>query len=208
MASEIQKFGIIEQSAIREIANIGLGHATTALSSMTGRPFNMSVPDAEQMTLEEIPLKLGGGEALAVGIYMPFVGDTNGHIAFLLPFESAQSLWTMLLGMKPETPAEMDDLYNSAIIEVGNIINSSFLSAISDMTNLRMESTPPMICADMSVAVLNAVICQAAHVDSEALAIRTSIHDEESSVEGFFVFIPTVGGLRKVFNALGIEEAA
>lgn len=200
--------GGLGQSAVREIANIGLGHATTALATMTGKAFNMSVPDAESIALEQIPERLGGGEHVVAGIYMPIAGEVEGHIAFLLPWSSAQALWRMLLQDCPDDLSGLDALYASALMEVGNIIDSSFLCAISDMTSLRMESTPPNLCVDMGHAVLQAIVCEASRSDAAALAIRTTISDETSQVEGFFVFIPTVGGLKKVFASLGIPEAA
>jgi len=94
------------------------------------------------------------------------------------------------------------------MLEIGNIINGSFLSAISDMTNLSLEATPPSMCVDMCEAVLGSIVTEASRADHSALAVRTVITDESGGVDGFFVFIPTVGGLRKLFTALGLPEAA
>lgn len=196
------------QSVVRELANIGLGHATTALANLTMRAFNMLVPRVESVPLEQIPYLLGGEESMAVGIYMPISGATGGHIAFMLDWRSAQSLWKMLLGAAPETPDTISDLDASALLEVGNIINSSFLSAISDMTDLSLESTPPAMSVDFSIAILSTVVNEAAMQDSVALSIQTVIHDYENSFDGYFLFIPTVGGLQTVFGKLGIAEAA
>lgn len=207
MASDLT-LGLMELSVVREMTNIGLGHATTALSDMTGRAFNMSVPDVESLSLEEIPTLLGGAESFSAGIYMPIEGDVSGHIAFLTPWASAQSLWKMLLGTFPASPDEISEMDASAILEIGNIINSSFLNAISDMTNLSMHATPPYFAVEMSAAILDAIVVEASAKDHVALAIRTVINDYEGSMEGFFVYIPSVGGLRHLFSTLGIAEAA
>lgn len=207
MASELT-LGLMELSVVREMTNIGLGHATTALSEMTGRAFNMSVPDVESLTLEEIPNLLGGAESFSVGIYMPIQGDVSGHIAFLMPWESARSLWKMLLGTEPASPHDIGEMDASAFLEIGNIINSSFLNAIADMTNLSMHATPPYLAVEMSAAILDAIVVEASSRDHVALAIRTVINELEGSIEGFFVYIPSIGGLRQLFSTLGIAEAA
>jgi chemotaxis protein CheC len=207
MASELT-LGLMELSAVREMTNIGLGHATTALSQMTGKAFNMSVPDVESVALEEIPNLLGGSEAYAAGIYMPIDGDVNGHIAFLMTWESTQALWKMLLGDAPWDPGQITEMEASALLEIGNIVNGSFLNALSEMTGLAMHATPPYLAIEMSAAILQAIVVEASYSEHYALSIRTSITDFDQSMEGFFVYIPSVGGLRTIFTSLGIAEAA
>jgi len=207
MASDLT-LGLMELSAVREMTNIGLGHATTALSQMTGKAFNMSVPDVESVALEQIPDLLGGGEARATGIYMPIEGDVSGHIAFLMNWESTLSLWRMLLGDAPWDPSQITEMEASALLEIGNIVNASFLNALSEMTGLSMHATPPYLAIEMSGAILDAIVVEACYSEHYALSIRTSITDYEGSMEGFFLYIPSVGGLRTIFKTLGIAEAA
>jgi len=207
MASEL-KLGLMELSVVKEMTNIGLGNATTALAEMTGKAFNMSIPEVESISLEEIPGLLGGVEQFAAGIYMPIEGDVSGHIGFLLPWPSVQTLWRLLLGSEPSEPHEVSEMDASTILEIGNIINGSFLNAIADMTNLSMHATPPLLAIEMTGAILDTIAVEASAYDHVALAIRTVISDFEGSFEGFFVYIPSVGGLRTLFSSLGIAEAA
>jgi len=207
MANEL-KLGLMELSVVKEMTNIGLGNATTALANMTGKAFNMSVPEVESIGLEEIPALLGGEEQFAAGIYMPIEGDVSGHIGFLLPWPSVQALWKLLLGAEPMEPHEVGEMEASTIMEIGNIINGSFLNAISDMTNLSMHATPPLLAIEMTGAILDTIAVEASSKDHVALAIRTVISDYEGGFEGFFVYIPSVGGLRTLFSSLGIAEAA
>lgn len=200
--------GELRESVIREIANIGLGHATTSLAEMTAKAFEMSVPFVESVVLESLPNRLGGGEQLTVGIYMPIDGEIGGHIAFLCQWTSAQELWRLLLGQTPGHVGEVGMLESSALIEVGNIINSSFLRAISDMTGLELLATPPTMSVDMAGSILSSIVIEASMDDCTALSIRTEIHDECHHIEGFFVFIPTTHGLERVFHMLGVSEAA
>lgn len=208
MSSETLKLGLLQLSAIRELANIGLGHAMTSLAELTGRSFNMTVPYAENVSLTNIPQMLGNGDEVTVGIYMPVEGDIEGHMAFLFPWPAAQNIWRMLLGNAPEEPGEITELEASAMIEVGNIINSSFLNAISDMTNYKLHATPPFVSIDFGVSILSAIVTEASIEEHAALAIETDILDDNDQATGIFLYIPTIGGLKLLFNALGILEAA
>ena len=208
MANEALNLGLMQLSAVKELANIGLGHATTSIAEMTQQPFYMSVPHAASIALEEIPLLMGGREELTVGIYMTVNGEVDGHIAFLYPWHSAQFFWRLLLGKAPENMEDVGELEASVMLELGNIINSSFLNAISDMSELPLHATPPLVSIEMAAAILQSIVLQACETDYAALSIETRIYDDSGEAEGFFLFIPTVGGLHKLFAKLGIPEAA
>lgn len=75
---------------LRELANIGTGHATTALSQMLdGKLFQLVVPDAQMLPFTEAADYMGGLEKVVVGIFVVISGDVQGHMACLHPLESA-----------------------------------------------------------------------------------------------------------------------
>ena len=96
----------------------------------------------------------------------------------------------------------------SAMLEVGNIINSNFLNAIADMTGFAMHATPSSLAVEMCSAIIDGIIVEASDKDHYALAIRTIINDGEGSIEGFFVYIPSAWGLQVMVSSLGLSEAA
>ena len=105
-------------------------------------------------------------------------------------------------------PEVIDELHASVMLEIGNILNSSFLNAISDMTQLKMHATPPVVSVDMAISVVSSIVCTAEEHESIALAVETSIYDEDSEVKGYFLCIPTIETLKRLFERLGIAEAA
>lgn len=203
-------FGLLETSAIREIANIGLGHATTALAEVSGKSFHMDIPEVATASLEDLPRLIGGDpEELTVGIRMPIEGDVTGETAFLFPWESARALWTMLLGTAPQSVEAIDELAASAMLEVGNILSSSFLSAISDLSGLRLQATPPQVSVDLLHSIVGSVVIEAEMSHAVALAIQTRLFSgADESTTGTFLYVPALDGLQRLFAALGIPEAA
>lgn len=209
MSQQGYELNLMEQSAVREMANIGLGHATTALATVTGKAFNMEIPNVETVAFERVPMMMGDPMAVTVGISMPFEGQVDGHTAFLFPWESAQLLWRSLLGTAPETPDDIDELSASAMLEIGNIVSSAFLNAISDMSQLSMHATPPMVSVDFMASIAGTIVNEAETSDAVALALETRLFGLDGcDITGFFLCIPSQQGLDSLFTGLGIRGAA
>ena len=69
----------LERDALREVANIGAGHAATALSQMTGRRIMISVPEVSVRRLEEVALLVGPPDTVIAGVLMHVMGDLTGR---------------------------------------------------------------------------------------------------------------------------------
>src|SRR5579883_3108659 len=154
MATTLENLDALRLDALKEVGNIGAGNAMTALATMIDQTVDMSVPRVGIVPLGEFAQMAGGPESLAAGVYMPVAGDAPGHVAFLLPAESAFRLADQLLGRPVGTTTSFEDLEFSALMEVGNILASSYLVAIGDMTGLNLLSSPPAIAIDMTAAIL------------------------------------------------------
>src|ERR1041384_7553493 len=58
----------LERDALREVANIGAGHAATALSQMTGRKIMISVPEVSVRALEQVAELVGPPDSCLGGV--------------------------------------------------------------------------------------------------------------------------------------------
>ncbi|MBS1717002.1 MAG: chemotaxis protein CheC [Armatimonadetes bacterium] len=207
MARREGHLNLLELSAVREISTIGLEHATTALSELTDRKLLISAPHAESLGIDDVSTLLGSAEAPAVGIYMEIAGDLEGHIAFFLSWDSALALWDILAGSRPKS-FDVSDKQVAALLEAGQKINESFLSAIAGMANLQLEARPPVLAIEMVGSIVESIAAEAEDKQSYLLSIKTRIRDEQGAIEGFFLYIPAAGGLQRLFQQLGIAEAA
>jgi chemotaxis protein CheC len=187
--------------ALREIANIGMGKASSALADLVGTTILIDVPQALCVPIGELSAVLHDPEQVTAGIYLQVTGDVSGHATFVFEVQSAHRLAATLLGV-PEVP--LDEVTASALMEVGNIMLSAHLTAISDFTGLQLLPSPPVMAVDMGGAILNAVIANMQHLDDFAVTIATDIYDPNQLISGTFVFLPEWGGIQKILQAIGM----
>src|SRR5256885_16456715 len=75
----------LQIDALREVANIGAGHAATALSQLTNRKIMISVPQINIVRLEEVPDLLGTPQDVVAAVLMHMLGDLTGRTLLLFP---------------------------------------------------------------------------------------------------------------------------
>ena len=69
------QYSDLQLDALRELANIGSGTASTALSSMLGRSVDISVPAALVLPMAEAVGTIGNAEDDVTGIVLSVVGE-------------------------------------------------------------------------------------------------------------------------------------
>jgi chemotaxis protein CheC len=194
-----------ELEILKEIGNIGAGNAITSLAKMISKRVDMEVPVTRILDFREIPSILGREDDIIVGILLPIVGDLRGFIMFVLNQSSAHSLVNILLGKQEiENSEDFSDIEISALKEVGNILVSSYISALSSLTNLRIVPQVPDISIDMAGAILSVPAINYGTVGDKVLYIETQFDDGTEKVVGEFFLISDVDSYGTLLRALGV----
>ncbi|MFA5517604.1 MAG: chemotaxis protein CheC [Desulfuromonadales bacterium] len=133
---------------LKEISNIGMGHAATALSQLIGESIFLRVPQLKITPIGDVPDLLGGPEQVVVGITLQMLGDARGSILLIFPRESAHRLLSRLLGEKEKTLI-LNELGASTLKEVGNILASAYLSALGSLLRMNLIPSIPLLAFDI-----------------------------------------------------------
>lgn len=189
---------------LKEIGNIGAGNATTAISNMLNLKIDMSVPQVELLPVEKITTAIGAEEEVIVGILLGVELDIDGSMMFLMDMTSAHHLVNRLMMRDYDYMEDFDEMDLSAIKEVGNIIASSYLSALSGLTNLTISPTVPFVAIDMAAAILSVPAVQFGLQGDNALMIKTKF-DDDLEMNGFFILMLEEESYQKILKALGIQ---
>lgn len=162
----------------------------------------MSIPKVWMISFEQIAEIAGGMEEPQVMIYLHVNGEAPGKAVFLFPLESAQSVLRGLFQSDQQMDL-LDELRQSALKEVGNILVSSFLMALTQLSGISMQASVPAIAVDMAGAGLGAILLEDGDLEDQVLFIDTELSGTPQ-IEGKFVFLLKQGGLEKLLGALGI----
>jgi len=196
----------LERDALREVANIGAGHAATALSQMTGSKIMISVPQVSIRPLEEVAGLVGPPETVIAGVLMHVMGDFTGRTLVVLGEDSARSLCTLLLKRQPPAPPGFDAMQQSTIKETGNILCSAYLNALSDFLGMMLLPSVPALVVDLAGAVLTTAYLNFGHDRDTVFCVETAFWIEGSSeaLTGQFLLLPDPPSLSAIFDAIRI----
>ena len=194
-----------QYDALREVANIGAGHAATALSTLTQHRVGITVPKVFVAPFDEVSQEVtsSGGRVVTVGMGM--LGDLRGRCLFLLREREAHALSDYLLGREVGTVKEMDTLEQSALRECGNILGGAFTAALSEMTGmLYLLSVPDLRVHDAGEEKNTVLGADPSH--QLALSVQTEFHVDsmEDAPFGFFLVLTDSAGVEAILTALRV----
>jgi chemotaxis protein CheC len=190
--------------AMREVANIGAGHAATALSQMTNRKIMITVPRVNVRPLEEACDLVGTPGEVIAGILMHMMGDLTGRALLMFPEQAARTLCDILLRRQPGTTQAFGEMERSSLKEAGNILASAYLNALSDFMGMMLVPSVPSLVIDLSGAVLTSAHLNFGHDRDYAFCVETSFRVEGASepLGGHFLLLPDIASLRSIFDAI------
>lgn len=178
-----------ELDRLRELTNIGAGHAATAFAQLVGRPCRMRVPTVRMLRAEAagsafVALARDDDRGRLCGVFFEVEGGLGGVIALLFPEESRDLLLRELAGVTASGEAAA-----SALREVGNILISHAVSAMADTLGARVLPSIPVLAMEDAASALASLVALRG-VGEASLRVETEISDAEGEYRGLLVFVP------------------
>jgi chemotaxis protein CheC len=192
--------------ALREVANIGAGHAATALSQMTGCTIMISVPTINIARLEDVPPQVSGPEEPVAAVLMHMLGDLTGRTLLVFPKPTAIRLSELMLRRPHGSSKDLGELEQSAIKEAGNILSGAYMNALSDFMGLMLLPSPPSLAVDMSDAVLTTAYLQFGSDRDYVFCVESEFYlqDIGERLRGFFLLLPDLASLQAILKAVRV----
>lgn len=198
----------LQLDALKEVGNIGSGNAATAFSQMLNNRVDITVPTVSVLDLNMVPELIGGPEIEVAGIYLKMMGAASGNILFILPTENAKNLIKAIAPSFFIQDEGYSELEQSVLCEIGNIISSSYLNALSQMTSMTLINSVPAFACDMAGAILSVILAEIGIKGDYALVIETNFLSAvlKEEKKGFFFLIPEPETLIKILTVLGVID--
>jgi chemotaxis protein CheC len=204
--TDMQALTEVQRDALREVANIGAGHAATALSTMTGTRIMISVPTITVCPLTELaPMIAEANESVAL-VPMEMTGSLTGHTILAFPLPTAHRLAALMLRREPLAGDSLSELESSALTETGNILAGTYMNALSDFMRMTLLPSPPSLTVGPAREVLSGTAADTGHVGGYVFCVETEfmIDHVDGRLPGYFLLLPDSGSLGAMLTAVRV----
>lgn len=192
-----------EMDVLREVANIGAGHAATALSTMIGSTIMISVPRVNVLEVDEVPPVVSDHEEPVAAVLLHMLGDLTGRTLLVFPSCAAVRLAELLMQREPSGGCSLGELEESAVMEVGNILSSAYMNALAEFMGMMLLPSPPTMKIDTSAAVLEDAHVRFGQYPHQALCVESEflLPEVDEKLRGFFLLLPDPASLGVILKS-------
>ncbi len=185
--------------SLKEMVNIGVGHAAGVLNAMLNSRVQLHVPVVEMMNIDELHSRV---ESMSHGnlssVRIGFKGPFSGNASLVFPAEGAVKLVSILTGVEAES-SDLQQMQVDTLTEVGNIVLNGVMGAIGKELKLHVFYSVP-IYVDNPFEVL--LSTRETQVDAYVVWVQTHFTVESESIVGDIILVFDVGSLDLLLEAV------
>ena len=196
----------LELDTLREIGSIGTGNAATALSTLLNREVRITLPEVRFMGYNEAIEWMGGPETVTAGVLVGMGGQMSGIMLAVQHLEFIYLVLESMLGDQIEDYTDLDELRQSTLVEVGNIMISTFINALSGLSDISVNLTVPAFAVDMQGAILSVPMAEFGGTSDYIMTIAGHFVCEGKEVPCHLVLSPDLRSLNFLLKKLGVAE--
>jgi len=196
---------------LKEMGNIGSGHAITALSKLLNYKIDVSLTSAEIIPFWRIVDLFENPNVEIFGIYSEIHLNSDLSIIQIFTKESIINLINFLNEdfklpiEKIRIIEDLDDLSLSIITEIGNILSGHYANALADLLSIKLIPNVPTVALDTLNAMLNGIIAKYSQVSDYMVLIKTKLAMKDINLNCAMCLIPSLNILKNLFNILNIK---
>ncbi len=194
----------MEIDVLTEVGNIGSGNAVTAFSAMIGRAVDIQVPAVKLLDFQTAIDFAGGAEKLVAGILVQISGDIEGMMLFLLEQDMVDLIVSTFFGQDTVSLLGLTPDMVSALNETGNIMSGSYVNAIAELAQMKINVGVPMMCVDMVGAIMSVPVSIIGEMSDKLLFIDSHLIIDKTEIKSKMMLLPTVNSLDTLLKKLGV----
>ena len=196
----------LEIDTLREVGSIGTGNAATALSSMLNREIRITYPEVRIMGYNEAIEWIGWPEVITAGVLVRISGQMNGIMLSVQPLEFVNLVLGTMLDDRLDDYTQLTDLGSSALVEIGNIMISTFINALSGLADINVELTVPSFTVDMQGAILAVPMAEFGGQTDYLMTIGANFVADGHEVPCRLLLSPDIRSLNYLLGKLGVVD--
>ncbi len=192
----------MELDIIREVGSIGTGNAAGALSGLLGTRVGISIPKVYICTYDEATQTLGDPETIVAGVISRMTGEISGIMLFLFDLDYCSEILRHLLDREITDFTQLGELEMSALNEVGNIMISTYVSAMCSLADIKAELSVPNATVNMLGALISVPIVEFGYETDRLLMINGRFCIDDRQFDSSMLMLPDIKSLNYLMKKL------
>jgi chemotaxis protein CheC len=197
------KLSELQKDALKEVGNIGAGHAATALSQLLNTTVKLSEPSIDVIKFRDLATRVGYENRVVAALHMYVRGEAPGQMVVLFDRENALEFVNVFIKRIIGDIQIFDSIVDSTLKELGNIIAGSYLTALISLTGINLLPSVPTLSYGTIQAAFRTLM--SILPDQDVFLIESSFLDKGAVVSGQFILIPETGSLQPLLSVFGVD---
>ena len=196
----------LELDTLKEIGSIGTGNAATSLSALIGKTVRIQQPEVRIMGYNEAIEWIGGPEPITAGVLVGMSGQLSGIMLSVQQLDFVNLVLESMMNKTIEDYMELGEMEHSALTEVGNIMISTFINALSSLAGIEIELTVPAFTVDMQGAIMAVPMAEYGGQSDYIMTIGGNFVSESKQVPCRLLMSPDLRSLNALLRKLGVSD--
>ena len=193
----------LQKDALKEVGNIGAGHAATALSQLLNTTVRLAEPKIDVVKYRDLAERIGYGGRTVAALHMYVRGDAPGQMLVLFDRENALQFVNVFLKRVIGEIRVFESIVDSTLKELGSIIAGAYLTALMSLTGVELDPSSPTLSYGAAQAAFRSLM--SILPDQDVFLIESVFLDRDINVSGQFILIPETDSLQPLLSVFGVE---
>ncbi|HNQ50690.1 MAG: chemotaxis protein CheC [Candidatus Omnitrophica bacterium] len=191
-----------EKDILGEIGTMCVGNATTALAQILGKRIELELPGVTVININKLHTYLHvDPEDSVLGIHMQVLGGAKGNALMIFPKKDAFKLVDVVIGPVKHNADNLTEIGISALKEVGNIVVSSYLSALSAFTGISAFPSTVTLTSGAARSIVNLAFMGLRAEECEyTILVEAVFKESKRNVEGNFFIILSAASMQVILK--------
>ena len=193
----------LQKDALKEVGNIGAGHAATALSQLLNTTIKLTEPRIDIIKFRDLTNRVGHNDGIVAALHMYVRGEAPGQMLVLFDRENALEFVNAFIKRIVGNIQIFDSIIDSTLKELGNILAGSYLTALIQLTGVNLLPSVPTLSYGTVQAAFRTLM--SVLPDQDVFLVENDFIDPRTTVSGQFILIPETGSLQPLLQVFGVE---
>lgn len=149
---------------------------------------------------------IGGPEQVTAGVLVGMSGQMNGIMLSVQQLGFVNMVLEHMMDISITNYEQLDELGRSTLVEVGNIMISTFINAFSGLSDISVNLTVPAFAVDMQGAILSVPMAEYGGMSDYLMTIGGNFVCENQEVPCRLLLSPDIRSLNFLLKKLGVAE--